>query len=363
MILPTEFELGQLVEPLLQWYYSNRRILPWREDPTPYHVWISEIMLQQTRVEAVKEYYRRFLEELPGISDLAKADEEQLLKLWEGLGYYSRVRNLKKAAQEVETQFHGELPQEYDLLIRLPGIGSYTAGAIASIAYGKKQPAVDGNVLRVITRVSGDESDISKESFKKDMRNRLLSIMPENRAGEFNQALMDLGAMVCLPNGTPLCGQCPWRELCVARQLDKTNIIPVKAKKKERRIEEKTILIVQYEDKILLHKRGEKGLLAGMYEFPSMNDYQNRKQVLAYLNTIGIRSIRMKTGPESKHIFSHIEWHMKSYVIKVDELETEDMVSRKDPNWQFVNRNMIEKAYPIPSAFATYFPYIVQSGN
>ena len=363
MILPSEFELGQLVEPLLQWYYSNRRILPWREDPTPYQVCISEMMLQQTRVEAVKEYYRRVLEELPGISDLAKADEEQLLKLWEGLGYYSRVRNLKKAAQEVETQFHGELPQEYDLLIRLPGIGSYTAGAIASIAYGKKQPAVDGNVLRVITRVSGDESDISKESFKKDMRNRLLSIMPENRAGEFNQALMDLGAMVCLPNGTPLCGQCPWRELCVARQLDKTNIIPVKAKKKERRIEEKTILIVQYEDKILLHKRGEKGLLAGMYEFPSMNDYQNRKQVLAYLNTIGIRSIRMKTGPESKHIFSHIEWHMKSYVIKVDELETEDMVSRKDPNWQFVNRNMIEKAYPIPSAFAAYFPYIVQSGN
>ena len=194
---------------LLDWFYKNRRSLPFREDPAPYHVWLSEVMLQQTRVSAVLPYYYRFLEELPDIPALAACGEEKLHKLWEGLGYYSRVRNLQKAAKLVCAQYGGQLPADYAALRALPGIGEYTAGAIASISFGLPVPAVDGNVLRVFSRLYNDPGVITEPAVKKAFTARVMEHQPPEKAGDYNQALMELGALVCVPNGAPLCGQCP----------------------------------------------------------------------------------------------------------------------------------------------------------
>lgn len=228
--------LDRIAAPLLAWYDSGRRILPWREEPTPYHVWLSEIMLQQTRVEAVKPYYDRFLQALPDIESLAAADEEKLLKLWEGLGYYNRARNLKKAAQILVSEYGGRMPDDYEIILSLPGIGSYTAGAISSIAFGKAYPAVDGNVLRILARLRTDERDILQAGVKKSVEEELADVMPKDRPGDFNQALMELGAMVCIPNGAPKCDVCPWKELCRARAQGITGEFPKKAGKKPRSI-------------------------------------------------------------------------------------------------------------------------------
>ena len=228
--------LEQIVQPLLRWFDQNARILPWRDQPTPYRVWVSEIMLQQTRVEAVKPFYQRFMEALPDIQTLANCEEEELLKLWEGLGYYNRVRNMQIAARTVIEEYGGKLPDDYLELQQLKGIGSYTAGAIASIAYGKVAPAVDGNVLRVISRVTLSREDILKQSVKRGMEQAIVEIMPADRPGAFNQALMELGAMVCVPNGEPHCESCPLKGLCLARKMGAMDEIPVKKAKKPRRI-------------------------------------------------------------------------------------------------------------------------------
>ena len=247
--------------PLLHWYDNNRRILPWREEPEAYKVWISEIMLQQTRVEAVKPYFARFMEALPDVISLAAADEETLLKLWEGLGYYSRARNLKKAAQVIVDEHGGVMPDSYDKLLKLPGVGSYTAGAISSIAFGIPEPAVDGNVLRVISRLLADRGDITKAGTKKRYELLIRDNMDRERAGDYNQALIELGAIVCIPAGKPLCGECPMNSLCLALKGELTDVIPVKAPKKPRRIEEKTIFLLEWEDKAAIRKRSGKGLL------------------------------------------------------------------------------------------------------
>lgn len=353
-----EICLSNIVEPLLSWYEENRRILPWREDPTPYHVWISEIMLQQTRVEAVKAYYHRFLKELPDIESLADAEEEKLLKLWEGLGYYNRVRNMQKAARIVMEDYEGNMPSGYDELMKLPGIGSYTAGAISSIAFGRKEAAVDGNVLRVISRITANESDITQEKVKKAMRDTILEILPEKKAGSFNQALMDLGATVCIPNGKPLCDRCPWGEICLAREKQLIEKIPYKPAKKSRKIDKRTVLLIRWNEKLLLHKRGDKGLLAGLYEFPNISGHLDQKQVLKHAKELGLSVLHIEPAEDSVHIFSHIEWHMKAYKIKADELTDTVLCTKKDKDYVFVDHNMIEKAYPIPSAFAAYTPYI-----
>ncbi len=308
---------GQMVEPLLDWFAENARKLPWRDDPKPYYVWISEIMLQQTRVEAVRGYFRRFIAELPDIKALAEADDERLLKLWEGLGYYSRVKNLKKAAAAVMEKYDGQLPSAPEELRKLPGIGSYTAGAVASIAFGKKAAAVDGNVLRVMMRLWGSRIDISKDAVKKQVGSCLESVMPKQYAGAFNQALMELGAIVCLPNGRPLCGECPVREICSANREGLQEELPVKPAKKPRKIEEKTILVLETDEGILVRKRAEKGLLAGLWEYPHFEGKQSEEYVRSRLGAAGLTAACIRALGEAKHIFSHIEWRMTGYYIRL----------------------------------------------
>ena len=352
--------LRELIAPLLAWYDNSHRILPWREEPTPYRVWISEIMLQQTRVEAVKPYYERFLTALPDVHALAQAAEDELLKLWEGLGYYNRVRNLQKAAIQIEENYNGKIPGSYEELLKLPGIGSYTAGAIASIAFGQAVPAVDGNVLRILARVLADDGDVMEQKVRRRMEESLLSVMPAERAGDFNQALMELGATVCVPNGAPKCEACPWNMLCRAKACNEIDQYPKKTPKKARTIEEKTILIIQDENKTALCKRPEKGLLAGMYEFPSIQGHKDEKEVLKHLEKMGYKAIHIQKLEQAKHIFSHREWHMLGYAIRVDELER----PIESGNLIFVEKGETEEKYPIPSAFSAYAGYVnIRLGN
>lgn len=345
--------LDRIAEPLLAWYDAGRRILPWREEPTPYHVWLSEIMLQQTRVEAVKPYYDRFLQALPDIGSLAAVEEERLLKLWEGLGYYNRARNLKKAAEILVSEYGGEMPGDYEKIQALPGIGSYTAGAISSIAFGRTYPAVDGNVLRILSRLRADDRDILNAKVKKSVEDELLDVMPIDRPGDFNQALMELGAMVCIPNGAPKCEECPWKEFCLARARELTAEFPKKAQKKPRSVEKKTILVIQDAGRVALRKRPAKGLLAGMYEFPSLEGHCEEAEVSAYLRKIGLSPIRIRKLPSAKHVFTHKEWHMTGYLIRVDELAVKGE-GQELQGFVFVEPEQTMTDYPIPSAFAAY---------
>ena len=341
----------EMREPLIRWYRENRRDLPWRRQSSPYHVWVSEIMLQQTRVEAVKPYYQRFLSALPGVRDLAEVPEDQLLKLWEGLGYYNRVRNMQKAARQVMADYGGEFPVTYEGIRSLAGIGSYTAGAIASFAYGLPKPAVDGNVLRVIMRLTGDDSDIMKQSTKRQVEENLEPVIPADAASDFNQGLIELGALVCVPNGQPKCEACPLARMCRARMEGRIEELPVKTRAKERRIEERTVLVFRDGEKTAIGKRPDKGLLAGMYELPNYPGHMSRKEVAAYSKEIGLMPVRIKKLPEAKHIFSHVEWHMTGYEVRVDELE-----KTNEKGFLFIHPEEIQERYPIPAAFGSYLP-------
>ncbi len=345
--------LEQIVQPLLDWFDQNARILPWREKPEPYRVWVSEIMLQQTRVEAVKPFFERFTEALPDIKALAECEQDRLLKLWEGLGYYNRVRNMQKAAQYMTRFYDGRMPADYEKLLALPGIGPYTAGAVASIAFEIPVPAVDGNVLRVITRITENDGDILKQSVKRQVETELLKIMPEGRSGAFNQALMELGATVCVPNGAPKCEACPMADLCLAHQNGKEMDYPKKAQKKPRRVEKKTVLVIGDGNKTAIRKRPSKGLLAGLYELPNLPGHLSSEEVLAWIKKEGLSPIRIRKLTDAKHIFSHIEWHMTGYVVLVEELEE---TFRSD--MLFIEPKKTEEEYPIPAAFATYAEYL-----
>lgn len=352
--------LNRIARPLLTWYDENRRILPWREKPEPYRVWVSEIMLQQTRVEAVKPYFARFMEHLPDVESLAAVEEDELLKLWEGLGYYSRARNLKAAAQQIVEQHGGKMPSEYHDLIKLKGIGSYTAGAISSIAFGHPVPAVDGNVLRVIMRLLADDSDISEASVRKRVEEDLKPVMPKDRPGDFNQALMELGATVCLPNGAPKCAECPWKTFCRAGIEESWQQYPKKAVKKPRTVEYRTILVIRDGHRAVIRRRPNKGLLAGMYEFPSLLGKASLDEVKDWLSAQGVCAVRIEKLPESKHIFTHKEWHMTGYMVLVDGLEP----MHKDPSLMFVETQETEEKYPIPSAFSAYTGYLsIRTGS
>lgn len=344
--------LSSAVEPLLAWYAQNRRSLPWRDAPTPYHVWLSEIMLQQTRIEAVIPYYERFLEAYPTVAALAKANDEQLMKLWEGLGYYSRARNLKKAAIAIVKQHGGDLPASYEALRALPGIGAYTAGAIASICFGLPEPAVDGNVLRVVTRLTADESDITKESTKRAVTESLRAIYPTEppHAAAMTQALMELGERVCIPNGDPKCAECPLGAFCLARHQGLTDRIPVRAPKKPRRIEPRTVFLLWHNGKVALCKRPDTGLLAGLWEFPCTTEHLDETAATAYLSQDGISPLSLSRGVNATHIFTHIEWHMQSYAALLDRAPTH----LHGVPLVFVTPDELTSDYAVPTAYRAF---------
>lgn len=357
---PEDFDFHMIAGLLQNWFSANARVLPWRLQQTPYHVWLSEIMLQQTRVEAVIGYYDRFLRTLPDIRALSEATEDEYLKLWEGLGYYSRVRNLSKASKEVMERFGGELPSDVEELLKLPGIGSYTAGAIASLAYGKRVPAVDGNVLRVMMRITGDPSDIAEEKTKKRLQSYLQSYY--DTAGsdadprKLNQALMELGALVCIPNGKPDCAHCPVSGNCQAFLTQQTHLLPVKQAKKERRIEKRTVFLIRLNHHLLLHKRPEKGLLAGLYELPNTEGYLSEEEAAAFVKQLGLIPVSVTKTKPAKHIFTHIEWHMNGYEIPVipDSSYTNPDERLSAGNMAFFSPEELKHRIALPSAFAAF---------
>ena len=341
---------------LLEWYDENRRILPWREDPTPYHVWISEIMLQQTRVEAVREYYERFLSVLPDIGSLADASEDTYLKLWEGLGYYSRVRNLHRAAQEIVEQYGGQMPGNVQQLIHLPGIGPYTAAAIASIAFGKRVPAVDGNLLRIFSRLQMYPEAAGGAKVRKLAEQYYLEWMPGKRPGDFNQALMDLGSGICVPHSEPLCSGCPLSEICGARRAGTQTDYPRMPVRKARKVESRTVLIIKAGSWILLHKRPEKGLLAGLYEFPNVEGTLSEEAADEFVRKLGLKTERIRPLPGAKHIFTHIEWHMSGYLAECN-AETAKEVPLPE-GWLLTDREGLAGRYSLPSAFTAFREWV-----
>ena len=345
--------LNKIITPLLNWYRQNKRELPWRDQNNAYYTWVSEIMLQQTRVEAVKPYFQRFTEELPDVRALAECPEEKLLKLWEGLGYYNRVRNMQKAACQVVELYNGVLPASYEELLSLKGIGSYTAGAIASIAYGLPIPAVDGNVLRVITRIQEDAGDIMKQSVKKQIETELKDVMPEDVPGDFNQALMELGAVICVPNGQPKCEECPVSFFCQAFHHGTIEKYPVKTQKKLRKIEKRTVLVIQDGNYTALKKRPDQGLLAGLYELPNTEGHLSQKEALEKVKALGLEPLYIEPLPKAKHIFSHIEWRMTGYRIRVAALE-----KKHTQGLIFADRKESHRQYAIPSAFSAYIKFM-----
>jgi len=350
-------QLKKIVVPLLEWYHNNSRKLPWRENKDPYRIWVSEIMLQQTRVEAVIAYYRRFMERFPTVEALAACDDEELFKLWEGLGYYTRARNLKKAAQVICTQFAGQFPRQFDQILALPGIGAYTAGAIASIAYEQAKAAVDGNVLRVITRLTQDNHDITDAKFRETITKALEDSYPQTRRGDFTQSLMELGAVVCVPNGTPQCSSCPLNQFCDACSNGTQLLYPVKKKKAVRKVEQKTIFILYFDGKIALRKRGKDGVLSGMWELPNQEGTLTKQQVYKWLAERGLVAdiVRASSNKKKslKHIFTHIEWHMTYWIIFCSTAGT-------DQSFVWVTDEQLEQEIALPTAFKKVYQAAVQ---
>lgn len=342
-------KMSLLPKLLLPWFSKNARALPWREDKAPYHVWVSEIMLQQTRVEAVKEYYKRFIKTLPTIEALANAEEEELLKLWEGLGYYSRVRNLQKAAQVIVEKHDGVFPTEYEEILALPGIGEYTAGAISSICFGKPTPAVDGNVLRVISRVTESKTPVTEPKVKKEITEKLRAVYPEENCGDFTQGLMELGATVCVPNGTPHCVECPLKNICLAHKNGTAEKLPVKSPKKTRKKEKHTVFLLNCDGKIAVSKRAKEGLLKGLWEFPNVKESLSKEQAAEQLEKWDIVPKDILQKVKRKHIFTHIEWDMTGFSFAC-----------KNQNEQFLWKTKEEllEEIALPTAFRKFLTLI-----
>lgn len=343
-------QVENISSALLDWFYKNHRILPFRTDPSPYHVWLSEIMLQQTRVSAALPYYERFLAALPDIPALAACEEEKLHKLWEGLGYYSRVRNLQKAARIVCEQYGGQLPADYDALRALPGIGDYTAGAVASISFGIPVPAVDGNVLRVFSRLYNDPAAVTEPAVKKAFTARVMEHQPPDAPGDYNQALMELGALVCVPNGAPLCEKCPLAHLCAARAAGTALELPRKAAPKPRRLQPVTLALLESPAGFLLQQRPQKGLLAGLWQ-PVLweGEALAAGEVLARLQAMGVDTgtAAPEALPAAKHIFSHIEWHMNGILLHVPAQDA-------PAGCVWASREALQAEYTLPGAFKAY---------
>ena len=338
--------MENIAPALLDWFYKNRRILPFREDPTPYHVWLSEVMLQQTRVSAVLPYYYRFLEELPDIPALAACGEEKLHKLWEGLGYYSRVRNLQKAAKLVCAQYGGQLPADYAALRALPGIGEYTAGAIASISFGLPVPAVDGNVLRVFSRLYNDPGVITEPAVKKAFTARVMEHQPPEKAGDYNQALMELGALVCIP-GTPHCEECPLADLCRGYAAGRADQLPVKPAPKAKGKVPVTVALIESEQGLLLQRRPARGLLAGLWQPAAWEKALTRDELTATLAKLGVQAALAAPLPPAKHVFTHKIWELGGWKGTAPACELPD-------GYVWAAPEDLAEVYPVPNAFGAY---------
>ena len=338
-------------EQIVPWFREKRKMLPWRMEPTPYHVWISEVMLQQTRIETVIPYYRRFLNEFPDAASLAAADDDRLMKAWEGLGYYSRARNLKKAAAVITEAYGGELPSDVSLLRTLPGIGDYTAGAIASIAFGEAEPAVDGNVLRVCMRHIASAEDVLSPKVRRAVAAELRAVYPTGEdAALFTEGLMELGETVCLPAGEPDCASCPLRDSCEAHRLNRTADFPVRAEAKPRTQKAYTILVVRRGNTYAIHRRPKEGLLAGMWELPNLDGHLSAEEVGARLCSCGIEPLLIEPAGSATHIFTHIEWHMTGYRVTV----ADGSDSPADSGWIWKTADEIRRDHAIPTAFRAY---------
>lgn len=339
---------------LLPWYRERARALPWREDQTPYRVWLSEIMLQQTRVEAVIPYYERFLSVFPTIESLAYADEAQLMKCWEGLGYYSRARNLKRAALSVMTDFGGIFPSRYEDILSLSGIGEYTAGAIGSIAFGLPTPAVDGNVLRILARLARDERDVLSPTVKKEYRTALSALYPSGKeAGELTQAFMEIGQTVCTASGAPKCQECPLASLCASKEGAYTEI-PHRAPKKARKIEKKTVFLFLHGDTFALSLREKDSLLGGLWEFPNTEGHLSADEAFAMAEALGLSPLGAREIGEAKHIFTHLEWHMKGFLLPCEKKGGENLV--------FATEKEIRQSFAVASAFRYFKNFIAENG-
>ena len=337
------------VRLLLAWYDKNARALPWRAGDDPYAVWVSEIMLQQTRVNAALPYYRRWMAALPDISSLAAVDDARLHKLWEGLGYYSRARNLRRAAAELMHRYGGELPRSYEALLSLPGIGEYTAGAIASIAFGEAVPAVDGNVLRVWARLCDDYRDVLDPRTRKAFRAAIAGVIPADSPGAFNAALMELGETLCLPNAAPLCGRCPLGEQCLARAAGSAAELPVRAKKKPRRIECKTVFaLLDEEGRPAVCRRPEEGLLAGLWQLPEAEGFLEADEAAEWMKSLDARPKGALLCCERRHCFTHIEWRMRVYAAEAAMALPE--------GWRWLDEGMA-----LPTAYRVCLPETIRT--
>ena len=346
------WDVQSFQQKLFDWYDKNKRDLPWRKTKEPYHIWVSEIMLQQTRVEAVKEFYLRFIKELPTVQDLANVKEDKLLKLWQGLGYYNRAKYMQQTAQIIVKELDNKFPTTKEKLEKLKGIGDYTSSAIASIAFDESVAVVDGNILRVFARIFQISEDISTQKTKQNFSFLAQKLLPNNRVGDFNQAIMELGAIICLPNGIPFCEKCPLKEICLSNQ-NKTQLeFPIKTGKKQRAIENKTIFIIQFGNEFLLHKRTNETLLANLWEFHNQKDFLSIQKAKQYLQRLGFEVKNIVKLTSAKHIFTHKEWHMTGYYVNVSNkinLCSECVYATKE---------QIKEYYSIPTAFSFYKKFI-----
>ena len=343
--MESENRLLNLINVLPGWFSAHARALPWRADREPYHVWLSEIMLQQTRVEAVKGYYARCLAAVPDIPALAAADPELLHKLWEGLGYYSRVRNLQRAAQVILDRHGGRFPTEYREVRALPGIGDYTAGAICSICFDQPTPAVDGNVLRVVTRLTADGRCTDEPTVKADLRAALAAVYPSPGAGILTQALMELGATVCVPNGAPACESCPGAPFCAARAEGTWQRYPVRAQKRPRRVEQRTVLVLACDGALALRKRKASGLLAGLWVFPTVPGWLEAQEVLDLAAAWGLRPRSLGKQVERTHVFTHVQWELRCFYLNC---------GCRGEGFTWAEEAELDGTYALPTAFRMF---------
>ena len=335
--------LSQTVQPLLDWFQTHARTLPWRADREPYHVWLSEIMLQQTRVEAVRGYYARFLAAAPDVFALAALPEAQLLKLWEGLGYYNRARKAQECARVIAAR-GGAWPDTVEGLLALPGIGPYTAGAIASICFERPAAAVDGNVLRVVSRVTGSDAPIDKPETKKKIAADLSAVYPAGHCGDFTQSLMELGATVCTPRGAK-CGGCPLADICAAKREDRVDALPVKGEKRARKIEARTVFFLECDGAVAVCRRPPRGLLASMWQLPNLDGSLDVQSALSAAADLGVQPIAIERAIDRVHVFTHIEWQMTCYYLRC---------AVKAPAFVWASRAELSDRYALPTAFRQF---------